>query len=95
MRAETFIAALALALRLADEVESLSGKIRMDTILIDEGFGRLDTENDASTLAKVNRGEQSLSVAVGSEQQLVLDPPHYVTPLPGHLTDQPACLHPS
>lgn len=30
---ETFIAALALALGLADVVESLSGKIRMDTFL--------------------------------------------------------------
>lgn len=43
---ETFIAALALA----PVVESLSGKIRMDTIFIDEGFGSLDTENGAGTL---------------------------------------------
>jgi DNA repair protein SbcC/Rad50 len=50
---ETFIAALALALGLADVVESLSGKIRMDTIFIDEGFGSLDTENGAGTLHQV------------------------------------------
>ena len=50
---ETFIAALALALGLADVVESLSGKIRMDTIFIDEGFGSLDTENGAGTLDQV------------------------------------------
>ena len=50
---ETFIAALALALGLADVVESLSGKIRMDIIFIDEGFGSLDTENGAGTLDQV------------------------------------------
>ncbi|MCB1359165.1 MAG: hypothetical protein KDK53_22580, partial [Maritimibacter sp.] len=50
---ETFIAALALALGLADVVESLNGKVRMDTIFIDEGFGSLDTENGAGTLDQV------------------------------------------
>lgn len=43
---------LALALGLADVVESLSGKIRMDTFF-DEGFGSLDTENGAGTLDQV------------------------------------------
>lgn len=47
---ETFIAALALALGLADIVESVSGKVRLDTIFIDEGFGSLDTESGAGTL---------------------------------------------
>jgi exonuclease SbcC len=50
---ETFIAALALALGLADVVESASGKIRLDTIFIDEGFGSLDTENGTGTLDQV------------------------------------------
>ncbi|WP_028880914.1 SbcC/MukB-like Walker B domain-containing protein [Terasakiella pusilla] len=50
---ETFIAALALALGLADIVESNSGKVRLDTIFIDEGFGSLDTENGAGTLDQV------------------------------------------
>lgn len=50
---ETFIAALALALGLADVVERASGKIRLDTIFIDEGFGSLDTENGAGTLDQV------------------------------------------
>ncbi len=50
---ETFIAALALALGLADVVESASGKIRLDTIFIDEGFGGLDTENGSGTLDQV------------------------------------------
>jgi exonuclease SbcC len=50
---ETFIAALSLALGLADIVESASGKVRLDTIFIDEGFGSLDTENGSGTLDKV------------------------------------------
>lgn len=50
---ETFIAALALALGLADVVESASGKVRLDTIFIDEGFGSLDTENGSGTLDQV------------------------------------------
>ncbi|WP_413206434.1 AAA family ATPase [Rhodospirillum sp. A1_3_36] len=52
---ETFIAALALALGLADVVESASGKVRLDTIFIDEGFGSLDTENGTGTLDQVLR----------------------------------------
>lgn len=50
---ETFIAALSLALGLADIVESASGKVRLDTIFIDEGFGSLDTENGTGTLDQV------------------------------------------
>lgn len=50
---ETFIAALALAIGLADVVESASGKVRLDTIFIDEGFGSLDTENGSGTLDQV------------------------------------------
>ncbi len=50
---EVFIAALALALGLADVVESTNGKVRLDTIFIDEGFGSLDTENGSGTLEQV------------------------------------------
>lgn len=57
---ESFIAALALALGLSDVVESLNGKVRLDTIFIDEGFGSLDTENGAGTLDQVLQALSSL-----------------------------------
>lgn len=73
---ETFIAALALALGLSDIVESISGKIRLDTIFIDEGFGSLDTDNDAGTLDQVLQTLQDLvganrAVGLISHVQLV------------------------
>lgn len=66
---ESFIAALALALGLADVVESASGKVRLDTIFIDEGFGSLDTENGSGTLDQVL---QALGSVVGQNRAVGL-----------------------
>ncbi len=66
---ETFIAALALALGLSDVVESTRGNVRLDAIFIDEGFGSLDSADDAGTLDQVL---QSLTELVGNRRAVGL-----------------------
>lgn len=47
---ESFMAALALALGLADTVKSTAGGIELDSLFIDEGFGTLDPDTLAEVL---------------------------------------------
>jgi exonuclease SbcC len=47
---ETFQASLALALGLAEVVQSYEGGIKLDTVFVDEGFGSLDPDNLAAAL---------------------------------------------
>lgn len=54
---ESFMASLALALGLSEEVQSISGGIRLDTMFVDEGFGSLDDE----TLNMAMRAIQDLA----------------------------------
>jgi exonuclease SbcC len=42
---ESFMAAISLALGLADSIQNRSGGIRLDAVFIDEGFGSLDEES--------------------------------------------------
>lgn len=52
---ETFMASLALALGLADEIQSAAGGIHMDTLFVDEGFGSLDDDTLKRAMAELQK----------------------------------------
>ena len=61
---EAFLASLALALGLSDEVQMSTG-IRLDTLFIDEGFGSLDSEalsKAYATLAGLTEGNRLVGI---------------------------------
>jgi exonuclease SbcC len=48
------MAALAMALGMADVIQHTAGKIHLDTMFIDEGFGSLDDESRAQAIRILN-----------------------------------------
>ena len=54
---ETFLASLALALALSEQVQRIVGAVHLDCLFIDEGFGTLDPET-LRTVSDTIRGLQ-------------------------------------
>ena len=62
---ESFLASLALALGLSDEIQASSGGIRLDTMFVDEGFGSLDEDTlrlAMNALIELTEGERLVGI---------------------------------
>lgn len=62
---ESFLASLSLALGFADVVQASAGGVRLDTMLIDEGFGTLDEETlmrAMTALVQLTEGDRLVGV---------------------------------
>ena len=62
---EIFLASLSLALGLSDVVQAYAGGIKLDTILVDEGFGSLSPEvldSAISTLMELQTGGRLVGI---------------------------------
>lgn len=51
---ESFMAALAMALGMADMIQSSNGRVHIDTMFIDEGFGSLSEETRSEAISMLN-----------------------------------------
>ena len=62
---ESFKASLSLALGLSDEIQSLSGGIKLDAMFVDEGFGSLDDsslQQAIATLQGLSEGHRLVGI---------------------------------
>ncbi len=82
---EGFLAALALALGLADVVQARAGALRMETLFIDEGFGALDAEALDHALQSLMRlkGEKRMVAIISHVIELREQIPAQVEVIPG------------
>ena len=77
---ETFLASMALALGLADVIQSYAGGIHMDTMFIDEGFGTLDPDTLELAMETLVQLESS-----GRLIGMISHVPELKTRIPAHL----------